>query len=1220
MIGRFARTLRRWRGGSRAPADADLAGFDPVFYARRYPDLGQLETTEAIVAHFRVHGRSEGRFGSAAAEEEALYRQFLTPSADFDVQAYRALNPDLAQALTSDQDYILHFIRNGRREGRPAVFTGGSGDGPQPSWAPLLDVSQLLAWSSDWLSRRPVSRADAIRLFAEEGIDRLAPLNFALVFDPAFYRAHYHPGSPLDDRALYRLWLDQAVTGREAPNERHLLMPVLGDDSWPEAFDWQAYGRAARLPDDAGRARALLHLAEAKLPPADLFRFVSGDDHALVAALARYRANRGRFAEAEALLEALPDRDGWPWSTSLLLARVKEQLGKLEPARDTLVRAIGAGASQFAPVADVARLDLALGQWDRALDWLLQHHATWGDDPQFHALARTCVDRNFEHLTACGHAALAAHRAALDEADVGETPPHDFTRLMEAGLARIESAIARFEPAPAVFGPRLGGHIAVLGNTRMRQCTHYRIEQKLEQFAAIGLGAVLHPEEDADSFIADLPGARAAIFYRVAASPAVMRAILAARRMGIPTYYEIDDLLFDSEAFPPPLASFADHISPADHAGLQFGVPLFRHALAMCDKAIASTPALLEHMALLTRSGTGILVRNGLDSRNPMDLAPRAGGSDGRTGALRIFYGSNTLAHNADFAELAGPALLRIMDEFPAVELMVVGHTQLPDGFARHAGRIVRVPTITQIADYWALLAGVDINLAVLHRDAAADCKSEIKWLEAAVFAIPSIVSGTRTYRDVIDPGQDGLIADSPEEWYAALSELVRDPAERRRIGLAAREAALGRYACETIAAAWEQEFAEPSAPAAPAGPRARTRVLVCNVFYAPNSRGGATRVVEGNVARFGEAHPELELAVFTSDHLRGPTGQLRTSDVDGVAVYRVNVGPDAATEARPYNEAIDAAFRATLDLFRPDLVHFHCIQTLGASMLDCLREQGIPYVVTFHDGWWLSPQQFFLADGILRLPVGDVLDGLAEDRGRAITTAIRRNRLQPLLDAAARLLTVSAPFARLCHDAGLSRIEVVANGVPVLPEPRPASARSGPLRLGHVGGRMGSKGADLIEAALRLGDYRNLHLTMVDGALPPGTSRETRWGATPVTLVAPCPPDEIGALYESLDVLLAPSTWPESFGLVAREARHFGLWVVAGNLGAMGDDLREGVDGFVIDVSSRAGLDSVLARLDSDSAAYRRGTPPPAGQMRSANEQADELAALYRQVAGHAR
>jgi len=64
----------------------------------------------------------------------------------------------------------------------------------------------------------------------------------------------------------------------------------------------------------------------------------------------------------------------------------------------------------------------------------------------------------------------------------------------------------------------------------------------------------------------------------------------------------------------------------------------------------------------------------------------------------------------------------------------------------------------------------------------------------------------------------------------------------------------------------------------------------------------------------------------------------------------------------------------------------------------------------------------------------------------------------------------------------------------------------------------------------------------------------------------------------------------------------------------------REGVDGFVIDVSSRAGLDGVLSRLDSDPAAYRRGTPPPAGQMRSANEQADELAMIYRQVAGHAR
>ena len=93
-----------------------------------------------------------------------------------------------------------------------------------------------------------------------------------------------------------------------------------------------------------------------------------------------------------------------------------ERLGKLEAARETLVRAISAGASQFAPVAAVARLDLALGHWERALDWLEQHHAEWGDHAEFFTLARTCLDRNFEHLTACGHAALAARAN-------GETAP-----------------------------------------------------------------------------------------------------------------------------------------------------------------------------------------------------------------------------------------------------------------------------------------------------------------------------------------------------------------------------------------------------------------------------------------------------------------------------------------------------------------------------------------------------------------------------------------------------------------------------------------------------------------------------------------------------------------------------------------------------------------------------------------------------------------------------
>ena len=77
----------------------------------------------------------------------------------------------------------------------------------------------------------------------------------------------------------------------------------------------------------------------------------------------------------------------------------------------------------------------------------------------------------------------------------------------------------------------------------------------------------------------------------------------------------------------------------------------------------------------------------------------------------------------------------------------------------------------------------------------------------------------------------------------------------------------------------------------------------------------------------------------------------------------------------------------------------------------------------------------------------------------------------------------------------------------------------------------------------LRLHEFHNLELVMIDGTLDVGDRTLEMWGSTPVTLRAPVDSTEVDGLYSRIDVLLAPSIWPESYGLVVREALHFGCW-----------------------------------------------------------------------------
>jgi len=75
------------------------------------------------------------------------------------------------------------------------------------------------------------------------------------------------------------------------------------------------------------------------------------------------------------------------------------------------------------------------------------------------------------------------------------------------------------------------------------------------------------------------------------------------------------------------------------------------------------------------------------------------------------------------------------------------------------------------------------------------------------------------------------------------------------------------------------------------------------------------------------------------------------------------------------------------------------------------------------------------------------------------------------------------------------------------------------------------------------------------------------------------------------------------------------GLWVVVSDLGAIGEDVVAGENGYVIDVKDARALTAVLQRIDADPDTYRRSPVLPF-LPRMASAQTDELASLYRDVA----
>ena len=134
----------------------------------------------------------------------------------------------------------------------------------------------------------------------------------------------------------------------------------------------------------------------------------------------------------------------------------------------------------------------------------------------------------------------------------------------------------------------------------------------------------------------------------------------------------------------------------------------------------------------------------------------------------------------------------------------------------------------------------------------------------------------------------------------------------------------------------------------------------------------------------------------------------------------------------------------------------------------------------------------------------------------------------------------MSDSFAELHRSAGIEVVSVMENRwqpMPAAVPPQPRSADQ-PLRCCYVGGLCLHKGYHVLQAALLQAQpvAPGLELTVLDGSLEDDQGYNLTWGSTPVQVRPGLPMQAMADFYGQHDVLIA-SIWPESYGLVSREA-----------------------------------------------------------------------------------
>ena len=204
----------------------------------------------------------------------------------------------------------------------------------------------------------------------------------------------------------------------------------------------------------------------------------------------------------------------------------------------------------------------------------------------------------------------------------------------------------------------------------------------------------------------------------------------------IPVVCDLDDYLFDDEVIPH-LAMLRQ--APIDQA--RKIVREWREVPERCQFFTGSTTYLTERAATLGKES--YMIRNGMNaaqlelSRMALEKAREPAARD----RIRLGYFSGTRTHQDDFRQIAA-VLVRLMDEFPAVDLVVAGDFDLGEfaDFGRFPGRVEERPFVD-----WRLLpaeiARVDVNLIPLEVNPFSEGKSNLKYYEAAVLQVPSVAT-----------------------------------------------------------------------------------------------------------------------------------------------------------------------------------------------------------------------------------------------------------------------------------------------------------------------------------------------------------------------------------------------------------------------------------------------------------------------------------------------
>lgn len=325
----------------------------------------------------------------------------------------------------------------------------------------------------------------------------------------------------------------------------------------------------------------------------------------------------------------------------------------------------------------------------------------------------------------------------------------------------------------------------------------YNIWQSLAAELPGGPSASWFHNGDLDQIKRFLDQCDVLVLSRVRYTDQIGRMIAWARSRNRRVLFDVDDLVFDACCTHIVMDTLeVDFTNPLAFDVWFASVGRLGATMNLCDGVVVTNSYLATRAEAFLGKPASI-IPNYLN-REQTEASAAIWNAKDRTGWARddrihLGYFSGTPTHNRDFALLAR-ALAGLMDEDTRVYLRVVGFlNNLDPELDRHRARIETIP-LQDFVNLQREIGCVEINLVPLQDNVFTNCKSELKWFEAAVVGAVTIASPTQPYRQAIQHGQNGWLAPA-HAWDEVLREVIDGgPTLWHTVAARARNDAIARF------------------------------------------------------------------------------------------------------------------------------------------------------------------------------------------------------------------------------------------------------------------------------------------------------------------------------------------------------------------------------------------------------------------------------------------